>query len=509
MSQPYSRFPPRGGLQHLLSEPGSVQVALNRARGGDVASFVTVLREHDAAMRTIAWRLTGDRFVMDDALLAAYGTAFRTLGMLREDAGFASWLAEICRSVTSQTALARGLSVGADLGGAAAGAAHDLPPHGTGFWEAFERSLAAPAATPAGAADHDIAWAVREGAGMPAPPTPGPGQHTEFIQTVDQPHAPVPPPGAPFLPPAAAGAGVPPADPLTLPADAAQPLGRRTAWEPAAAPVRTRPTWPFVVGGAAVVTAIGVIALVSLVRGLDGAVAADDESTPAPSPEAPSAAASAPVAATTTGAPSAPVAVGDLAARPAAELPAAARDAAPGTVEDEWYEWTDANGTNALVLSVETAPRQGRADGDSGRVIEAEASTLYATLLAGTDGSYRTLRQLTDPGVDPCGEDLSNEFTDGTVQLTDSDGDGIGEITVGWAYACRGDVSPLTVKLALLEGKDKYILRGTGWDFEVPDDADLPPLEEPLFTPEPEAADWPDGAYDSTASLYRERYAPS
>jgi hypothetical protein len=62
--------------------------------------------------------------------------------------------------------------------------------------------------------------------------------------------------------------------------------------------------------------------------------------------------------------------------------------------------------------------------------------------------------------VEKCAFDLSLEFLDGSVEVTDLDDDGEAEVSFLYRLGCRSDVSPLTAKLLMYEGATKYALRG-------------------------------------------------
>jgi RNA polymerase sigma-70 factor, ECF subfamily len=68
---------------------------LERARGGDRRAFALVVRHYDPGLRTLAYRLLGDRDRMDDALQDAYVAAFRALPRFRGDSGLGTWLYRI------------------------------------------------------------------------------------------------------------------------------------------------------------------------------------------------------------------------------------------------------------------------------------------------------------------------------------------------------------------------------------------------------------------------------
>lgn len=60
-----------------------------------------------------------------------------------------------------------------------------------------------------------------------------------------------------------------------------------------------------------------------------------------------------------------------------------------------------------------------------------------------------------------CEFDLTLEFLEKSIGITDLDKNNLGEITFAYQKTCRSDVSPLVLKLLILENGEKYILRGT------------------------------------------------
>lgn len=108
------------------------------------------------------------------------------------------------------------------------------------------------------------------------------------------------------------------------------------------------------------------------------------------------------------------------------------------------FEWTDQNGRNIAVFS-----NQGNN----------QARTLFANHYVETGGQWKNLREVKEHA--PCEEfDLTAEFIPEALQLTDLDADQIAELTFAYAVGCRSDVSPVELKLLVIENGDKYILRG-------------------------------------------------
>lgn len=68
---------------------------VDRARRGDQEAFAALLRQNDSGLRSLAYRLLGNRERMDDALQEAYVKAFRALPRFRGDSRFGTWLFQI------------------------------------------------------------------------------------------------------------------------------------------------------------------------------------------------------------------------------------------------------------------------------------------------------------------------------------------------------------------------------------------------------------------------------
>jgi RNA polymerase sigma-70 factor (ECF subfamily) len=87
---------------NTLIAPGSAEIApviVDRARRGDQEAFAAVIRHYDRGLRSLAYRLLGDRHRMDDALQEAYLKAFRALPRFRGDSKLGTWLYRITYNV--------------------------------------------------------------------------------------------------------------------------------------------------------------------------------------------------------------------------------------------------------------------------------------------------------------------------------------------------------------------------------------------------------------------------
>jgi RNA polymerase sigma-70 factor (ECF subfamily) len=85
----------REGTQRL----GEIdELTLERARQGDAASFMTILRHYDRMLRVVASRLLSDRQAMDDVMQDVALKAWKGLPQFRHEAPLGAWL---CRIATT------------------------------------------------------------------------------------------------------------------------------------------------------------------------------------------------------------------------------------------------------------------------------------------------------------------------------------------------------------------------------------------------------------------------
>ena len=114
--------------------------------------------------------------------------------------------------------------------------------------------------------------------------------------------------------------------------------------------------------------------------------------------------------------------------------------------------WSDGKGDNIAIFSATSTSKQ---KGD----ITFLTRSIFVDVFAGKDGKLKKVRTIKEV-VSRCEYDISNDFLDTSVGVTDLDNNGIGELTFAYRTACRSDVSPADMKVLVLEGGKKYILRG-------------------------------------------------
>ncbi len=119
--------------------------------------------------------------------------------------------------------------------------------------------------------------------------------------------------------------------------------------------------------------------------------------------------------------------------------------------------WKDRNGENILILT-KTKVKQKKAKQPDFEEYINEAE-LFGYHYTGSGNSFSLLWKIND-FVNDCPFDLTLDFISGSLSITDLNDNGIAESTFLYKMACRGDVSPSTLKLMMHEGESKYALRG-------------------------------------------------
>lgn len=144
----------------------------------------------------------------------------------------------------------------------------------------------------------------------------------------------------------------------------------------------------------------------------------------------------------------------------AADIPASIK--VKGTVQEVW-KWSDNLGENLLITAAVAPHDEKSKDGEEGQSAE-----IHAFHYAKKDGDYTQVWMMND-AEKLCPVDITCDFIPGSATVTDLDKDGIAEIKVQYSVACRGDVSPATMKLLMYENGVKYALRGSMWIPYSPD----------------------------------------
>lgn len=103
--------------------------------------------------------------------------------------------------------------------------------------------------------------------------------------------------------------------------------------------------------------------------------------------------------------------------------------------------WQDSNGVNIALFT-------------------SKENELFAYHYAVNSDLVKLLRKITDFEKD-CEYDLTLAFIENSITITDLDNNNFGEITFAYKKACISDVSPMDLKLIMLENGNKFILRGS------------------------------------------------
>ncbi|MDT3402587.1 M949_RS01915 family surface polysaccharide biosynthesis protein [Mucilaginibacter terrae] len=113
---------------------------------------------------------------------------------------------------------------------------------------------------------------------------------------------------------------------------------------------------------------------------------------------------------------------------------------------------SDASGTY-ITFTTETGITAGKEE-------DMRKAALYAYCYK-VNGKLTTAVWQVKDFVDDCPVDVKANFVPGSFTVTDLDNNGIAEIWMLYQTACRGDVSPDTMKLIMYQGNKKHAMRGT------------------------------------------------
>lgn len=109
--------------------------------------------------------------------------------------------------------------------------------------------------------------------------------------------------------------------------------------------------------------------------------------------------------------------------------------------------WIDKEGDN-IIITTETGGQRYGTDAD-----------LYAYHFVITNNEAKTSWTVHDY-IHDCPVDYEAKFIKNTLQITDLNHNGIGEVWLMYKTACHGDVSPSDMKIIMYEGKSVYKMTG-------------------------------------------------
>lgn len=112
--------------------------------------------------------------------------------------------------------------------------------------------------------------------------------------------------------------------------------------------------------------------------------------------------------------------------------------------------FVDLKGNN-IVLITESEQSSGK-DASAGK-------SLFGYHFLG-DNEFQLLWKIQD-FIRDCEVDVTLEYIENSLSVSDIDEDGIGESTFLYKLSCKGDVSPDDLKLLMHEGDKKYAIRGS------------------------------------------------
>lgn len=114
------------------------------------------------------------------------------------------------------------------------------------------------------------------------------------------------------------------------------------------------------------------------------------------------------------------------------------------------FGFVDGVGDNFVAFSKEDVEREGAPN----------PLILHVKHVVREGDTFREVRAYREV-VEDCEFDVVLEPFYGSWSVTDLDHDGVGEATFAYTVECVSDVSPLTHKVFVTEGGEKYVLRGT------------------------------------------------
>ncbi len=122
--------------------------------------------------------------------------------------------------------------------------------------------------------------------------------------------------------------------------------------------------------------------------------------------------------------------------------------------------YTDKQG-DYLIITTETGVVNVKRKDESGNAEDDfRKADLYAYCFKIGAGEPVLLWQMHD-FTEVCGVDVKASYIKGSFAITDLDKNCVAEVWLMYGTACRGDVSPASLKIIMHEGEKKYAMRGT------------------------------------------------
>ncbi len=121
----------------------------------------------------------------------------------------------------------------------------------------------------------------------------------------------------------------------------------------------------------------------------------------------------------------------------------------------EFVKWKDGEGTHIAFSTLTNVHERENVEFDE----YTKERELYVHHYVQTNGAFKNAWNISD-FVRDCPVDLTLSFVKKSLQVTDLDKDGIAEVWSMHRSACRGDVSPSTLKLIMYEGTIKHKMEG-------------------------------------------------
>jgi hypothetical protein len=183
--------------------------------------------------------------------------------------------------------------------------------------------------------------------------------------------------------------------------------------------------------------------------------------------------------------------------------------------------WTDAGGVNYLLTTKETDPEDNVPSG----VTHNGVLRVYQVTGLGTREEKLSQLLAETNDVEPlpdqemydyvgCQLDGGIGFVRHSLRVTDTNADGIGEVSVGWWRACKGDVGPTGVHLTTFTDGQTYTLSGQG-SVRNPTAAErragIFPAEDAEISPvkasaAPRGSSWPRTTLEAATALFYDLY---